>query len=248
MDGAPAGRDPNPKRSDILLPPGARAEIILTTPPEGVFARLVTLRYDTGPDGESTPSRVIANFFSSSQSPAAASHVPDSAASQQRQFAGLVDVAPVRERKLYFSEKRLDPNNPKSPLTYFITVEGKEPRAFDMNFSKPDITARQGTVEDWTIENRATEAHAFHIHQIHFQVLERDGRIVNEPLLRDTIDLPYWDGKSPRYPSVKLRMDFRDPQYRWNILISLPYSGTRRWRNDGLASAWRVPAARISRD
>jgi FtsP/CotA-like multicopper oxidase with cupredoxin domain len=210
MDGAPSGRDPAPGRTDILLPPGARAELILTTPPEGVFARLVTLRYDTGPDGESTPSRVIANFFSSSQSPAAASHIPDSAASQTRPFSGLVDIAPARERKLYFSEKRLDPNNPKSPVTYFITLDGKQPRAFDMNFTKPDITARQGTVEDWIIENRATEAHVFHIHQIHFQVLERDGRMVNEPLLRDTIDLQYWDGKSPHYPSLKLRMDFRD--------------------------------------
>jgi len=34
---------------------------------------------------------------------------------------------------------------------------------------------------------------------------------VDEPFLRDTIDVPFWDGKSPRYPSVTLRMDFRDP-------------------------------------
>lgn len=34
---------------------------------------------------------------------------------------------------------------------------------------------------------------------------------MNEPFLRDTIDVPYWDGKSVRYPSVTLRMDFRDP-------------------------------------
>jgi FtsP/CotA-like multicopper oxidase with cupredoxin domain len=211
MDGVAAGRDPIAGRTDILLPPGARAELLLTTPPEGVFARLVTLRYDTGPDGESTPSRVIANLFSSSQAPAAGSHVPNSTDARPQKFAGLIAVAPVRERKLYFSEKRRDPANSKSPLTYFITVEGKQPRPFDMNATKPNIIVRQGTVEDWVIENRAQEAHAFHIHQLHFQVLERDGQTVNEPLLRDTIDLPYWDGKSPRYPSVKLRMDFRDP-------------------------------------
>ena len=41
--------------------------------------------------------------------------------------------------------------------------------------------------------------------------MERDGQTVNEPVLRDTIELPYWDGKSATYPSVKLRMDFRDP-------------------------------------
>ncbi len=211
IDGAPAGGDPVAGRTDILLPPGARAELILTTPPEGVFARLVTLRYDTGPDGETTPSRVIANLFSSSSAPAPASTMPDQETPRPQQFLGLLDIAPVRERKLYFSEKRRDPNNPNSPLTYFITVEGEQPRVFDMNSNKPDVTVRQGTVEDWVIENRAVEAHAFHIHQLHFQVLERDGRTVNEPLLRDTIDLPYWDGKSSSYPSVKLRMDFRDP-------------------------------------
>jgi FtsP/CotA-like multicopper oxidase with cupredoxin domain len=51
----------------------------------------------------------------------------------------------------------------------------------------------------------------FHIHQLHFQVLGRDGEETGEPLLRDTIDVPYWDGKGP-YPSVKLRMDFRNPK------------------------------------
>jgi FtsP/CotA-like multicopper oxidase with cupredoxin domain len=41
--------------------------------------------------------------------------------------------------------------------------------------------------------------------------MERDGTKIDEPMLRDTVDLPYWDGKSARYPSVKLRMDFRNP-------------------------------------
>jgi FtsP/CotA-like multicopper oxidase with cupredoxin domain len=211
MDGVPSAQDPASGRKDILLPPGTRAELILTTPPEGVFARLATLRYDTGPDGETTPSRIIANLFSSSEAPASPSIMPDPGAAPPRQFAGLLNVPAVRERKLYFSEKRRDPGNPKSPMIYFITAEGEQPRVFDMNFTKPDVTVRQGTVEDWVIENRATEAHAFHIHQLHFQVIERDGQTVNEPLLRDTIDLPYWDGKSIVYPSVKLRMDFRDP-------------------------------------
>jgi hypothetical protein len=41
---------------------------------------------------------------------------------------------------------------------------------------------------------------------------------VNEPFLRDTINVPFWDGKS-KYPSVKLRMDFRDP----SIVGTFPY-------------------------
>ena len=80
-----------------------------------------------------------------------------------------------------------------------------------MNFKQPDITVGQGTVEDWIVENRAREAHVFHIHQLHFQLLARDGIEAEEAMLRDTIDIPYWDGKSARYPSVRLRMDFRSP-------------------------------------
>src|SRR4029077_19492861 len=66
--------------------------------------------------------------------------------------------------------------------------------------------------EDWLIENRAREAHTFHIHQIHFQAIVRDGQNVNEAALRDTIDLPYWEGPGHPYPTVKLRMDFRNPE------------------------------------
>ncbi len=75
---------------------------------------------------------------------------------------------------------------------------------------KPNILVHQGDVEDWLVENRSQEDHVFHIHQIHFKVLEVNGKPVNDNALRDTIDLPYWNGEGP-YPSVKLRMDFRDP-------------------------------------
>ena len=112
---------------------------------------------------------------------------------------------------MYFSEKLEDPNNPNSATTFFITVEGQAPAPFDPASSPPNITVRQGEVEDWIIENRSPELHAFHIHQIHFMLLDWNGVPVNEPFLRDTVNVAYWDGASPVYPSVKLRMDFRDP-------------------------------------
>jgi FtsP/CotA-like multicopper oxidase with cupredoxin domain len=246
MDGVPAVADPIPGRTHVLLPPGARSELIVTAPPEGVFAQLVTLRYDTGQGGESTPFRVIANLFSSRQAPDVAHRMPEPGGAGLSPPKQLIDTAPIRERKLYFSEKRRDPGDPKSPLDYFVTPEGKAPKPFDMNFRDPDIVAQQGTVEDWVIENRATEAHAFHIHQVHFQLLERDGRTVNEPLLRDTIDLPYWDGKSSRYPSVKLRMDFRDPAIIGTFLY---HCHILEHEDGGMTGSIRVdpPAAKTDR-
>jgi FtsP/CotA-like multicopper oxidase with cupredoxin domain len=49
-------------------------------------------------------------------------------------------------------------------------------------------------------------------HQLHFIELEVNGVATSDDSLRDTVVVPYWDGVSSQYPSVKLRMDFRDPE------------------------------------
>jgi FtsP/CotA-like multicopper oxidase with cupredoxin domain len=123
-------------------------------------------------------------------------------------FEGLAAARPVKQRKLYFSEVLSDPTDPNSPTNFFITVDGATPTLFDPD-NPPAIVTTQGSVEDWTIENRALENHEFHIHQIHFLVLERDGKPV-EGQYRDTINIPFWSGTGT-YPSVTLRMDFRGP-------------------------------------
>lgn len=195
----------------ILLPPASRAEFVVTMPAPGVDARFVTLNYDTGPDGDEDPTRPIAVIQTSNDAPALPVNVGTSTQPMSpRRFTGLDQVVPDRERTLYFSEQLQDPSNPNSPTLFFITEEPYPPEVFNLFRTTPNISVPLGSVEDWTVENRAQEAHAFHIHQIHFQVLERDGQPVHDPELRDTIDLPYWSGQGP-YPSVKLRMDFRDP-------------------------------------
>jgi FtsP/CotA-like multicopper oxidase with cupredoxin domain len=117
----------------------------------------------------------------------------------------------VRTRKLYFSEKLLDPNNPNSATEFYLTVDGQTPKPFDPHSDIPNIVAKQGTVEDWIIENRSQELHAFHIHQLHFMLVDYLGVAINEPFLRDTVNVPYFTDRALTYPSVRLRMDFRDP-------------------------------------
>jgi FtsP/CotA-like multicopper oxidase with cupredoxin domain len=117
----------------------------------------------------------------------------------------------VRVRKLYFSEQLQDPNDPNSPTTFYLTVDGKTPAPFDPSSDVPDIVVKQGDVEDWIIENRSSELHDFHIHQLHFALVDWSGVPVNEPFLRDTVNVPYYNGRMLQYPSVRLRMDFRDP-------------------------------------
>jgi FtsP/CotA-like multicopper oxidase with cupredoxin domain len=196
----------------VFLPPSGRVEWIFKGLPKGAHARLITRSVDTGPAGENDPVRPLAAITASSEAPEtrsrlAASPVPMSPSTS----VWLGNVLPVRVRKLYFSEKPTHPNRSDSPTVFMITVDGQTPAPFDPHSTQPDITAREGDVEDWVIENRSRESHAFHIHQVHFLLTSWGGVPVDEPFLRDTIDVPFWDGKSPRYPSVTLRMDFRDP-------------------------------------
>src|SRR6202034_2094516 len=123
--------------------------------------------------------------------------------------AWLGAVPPVRVRHLYFSEKLTDPNDPTSAIEFYLTVDGEQPKMFDMSSTTPNIVAQQGTVEDWIIENRSSELHDFHIHQLHFLLLDYMGKPVHEDFLRDTVNVPYFNGHTLSYPSVRLRMDFR---------------------------------------
>src|SRR5271166_1060698 len=217
LDGVPVNENGNRDqqvvwKGHVLIPPAGREEFIVTGPKEGVAASLVTRSVDSGPAGENDPTRPLATIVTRPDAPEPASHVPASPATLiSPQGPPLKELTPVRERKLYFSEKAQDPKNPNSQTVFYLTVEGKTPAPFDPNSPDPDIIVRQGDVEDWIIENRSQELHDFHIHQLHFQLLQWNGVPVDEPYLRDTINVAYWDGHSPVYPSVKLRMDFRDP-------------------------------------
>ena len=240
LDGVPFGyADGSPAnhiqwQSHILLPPAGRAEFIFNGPAQGVAASLATQAVETGPtydadapppvngivaDDDNAPARPLANIVASPD--AVEPGVGAVLMPPLAKVTGppLSSVKPTRERRLFFSETLPDPKNRNAPTIFFITEEGKTPAAYDPASDAANITVHSGDVEDWTIENRSQETHAFHIHQTHFIVLERHSVPVNEPHLRDTINVPYWDGYTPLYPSIKIRIDFRDP----NIVGTFPY-------------------------
>jgi len=210
---APQGRSPPITWANhIGVPPGARVEFVMNGPPAGVPALFVTRTVDTGQGGENDPNRALASIVASEDAPEPQSQLPtDSKPLPPPTLPWLGDVQPVRVRRLYFSEKLSDPNNPNSATEFYLTVDGQTPAPFDPASTTPDIEVRQGDVEDWIIENRSTELHAFHIHQLHFMLMDWSGAPVNEPFLRDTVNVPYYADRMLHYPSVRLRMDFRDP-------------------------------------
>jgi FtsP/CotA-like multicopper oxidase with cupredoxin domain len=198
-------------RDHFLLAPAARVEFILTAPgPSVKKAILLTRNIDTGPDGDNDPERPLASIVTNPSAPEPAVILPPASAPSVAKFRfdGLATAPISIKRKVYFSEVLSDPTNPNSPTNFYITVDGATPTLFNPN-NPPAIVTTQGSVEEWTIENRALENHEFHIHQIHFLVVREDGKPVDGQY-RDMINVPYWSGTGP-YPSVTLRMDFRGP-------------------------------------
>jgi FtsP/CotA-like multicopper oxidase with cupredoxin domain len=217
LDGVPLNQ--NGKMGDFVswqthlgVAPGARVEFIVKGPPLGTAALFVTRTVDTGPGGENDTNRALATIAALEDAAEPRSTLPASPEPLPPPAnAWLGDIAPIRTRKLYFSEKLTDPNNPTSATEFYITVDGKTPVVFDPKSGLPDIVVKQGTVEDWVIENHSNELHAFHIHQLHFLLLDYLGKPANEPFLRDTVNVPYYRQNMLAYPNVRLRMDFRDP-------------------------------------
>jgi FtsP/CotA-like multicopper oxidase with cupredoxin domain len=255
LDGVPVNWNGSPAgiiwQNHLGLPPGGRVEFVVKAPAEAIQGSLITRSVNTGADGENDPTRRIASIVTvAADAPEMLGRLPQAKTEGPANLAAraewLGNVQPVRTRKIYFSEKAQDPNDPNSPTQFFITVEGGTPKLFDPMHDGPMIETRQGDVEDWIIENRSRELHAFHIHQIHFVLLQFFGIEVNEPYLRDTINVPFWDGRSTTYPTIKLRMDFRSP----NIVGVFPFHCHLLEHEDGgMMALIRVkPAGRAGED
>lgn len=201
-------------QTSILIPPASRAEFVVTAPPSG-NPTFMTEAYSTGPTGNPDLEQTLASIqlTNNPEDPN-----PDGPPVKVPPANPSVDVPPLKyadlssapvtaKRKLYFSEEFGGTNG---PIQFYITLDGQKPHVFEPE-EKPIIITKVGAVEEWTIENRALETHAFHIHQIHFKVLEIDGKPAANQDLRDTIEIPFWEGPGTPYHSVKLLMDFRDP-------------------------------------
>lgn len=217
LDGVPIGSQNGKKqgytitKDHVFIPPAGRAEFVVTAPDAGVKrAMLSTRSIKTGPAGDSDPARPLAIIQTTAKRLGLPRASVDGYVTQPPRFADLATAKVTARRKLFFSELLgFDKNAPRNEGKFFITVAGQYPEPYSSD-NPPAIITRQGAVEDWIIENRTSEVHEFHIHQIHFLLLEVNGKAVpkEQQQFYDTYQVPWYRGKGP-WPRIKVRMDFR---------------------------------------
>jgi FtsP/CotA-like multicopper oxidase with cupredoxin domain len=181
LDGAPlAYQDPrHPTRvtNHVLLPPAARLEAIVTGPRAGARATLRTRCVDTGPDGDSNPAMVLAEIV-----PGAPTAVRRSVARLQQEptpFGPPQNLAQAErsapQATITFTENEAG---------YYINNHRFQPT------DGPMFRVRVGSIAHWRVVNQTHEVHPFHIHQVHFLTYAVNGVRVQDPVWRDTMDVP----------------------------------------------------------
>ena len=249
--GEPGSANYVPDETDIFLAPAGRAEFVITGPPAGVTGRLITHSVFRGADEDGKPAparkmgqpalrvglddvdpfRPLATIVASSDAKESSASDVTAAGAIANPLPPLDSVRPLRKRTLYFSEKLVDPADPKSATLFFITEEGKTPAVFDPA-AEPNITVHQGDVEDWTIENRSREVHTFHVHQLHFLVVGRKQTPVGRTIVARYSKrgrLEWLWAVSQHYRAHGLSQS----EHRGNLSVSLPHRATPRRGHDG---------------
>jgi suppressor of ftsI len=196
------GRDgyflPRPIRmEEVLLGPGQRVAVIVVGGQAGSHAfKSVAFNFD-----ERQPSLPEVSLGTVvSQGPPANIAAAEANVSAQHVNGSLsVDVvrsSPIAHRRAFtFSV------NPKK-TAFFIND-----KVFDEN--RTDVTVKLGDTEEWSILNKDSQYHDFHIHQTGFLVTEVNGILTHFDGLRDTFSVP--PARSGKLGEAKLIIPFTDP-------------------------------------
>jgi FtsP/CotA-like multicopper oxidase with cupredoxin domain len=197
LDGAPfaddAGRPSSQTSTDpIMVPPGGRLEFYVKLNLPAAQHRIVlrTEAVESGCAGDLMPARdliavrVDANVAGAPGTPASIPHRTIS----QRTLPS--DGTSIRQRIFAFTEYQ----RPKNSKTDFYITEVSRPDAiiepYPMHGAPASVVeVEANSVEEWTILNFTHEIHNFHIHQLHFRVLESEDKFVEGRML-DTLNVP----------------------------------------------------------
>jgi bilirubin oxidase len=176
-------RSPVPGLDEILLAPAERVEVIVTASlSSGATAVLRSLPYDRGGMGMMGTSSTTFPLLTLNSTSAAKAAIALPGA-----LTSIADLGvPTSSKRLVFSSG-MGMGGMGGGMMSFL-IDGK---SFDPE--RVDVTSRVNEIEQWTIENRSSMDHPFHLHGTQFQVVHRTrgGVTVAEPFLawRDTVNV-----------------------------------------------------------
>jgi len=182
-DGVSATRETIVKTLDIM--PAGRMEVLVTAGEPGEYS-FVAERSPIGTSGAYTLDRVIGKLTVAGEK-----DTPVADLVQFPEKENLLRRKVDKYRVITFSE-----NVPKN--AYYVND-----RLYDED--RMDIRVPLGNVEEWSIRNDSNDLHVFHIHQVHFQVVEINGV---PQLFNGYADNVY----VPERGAVRIRMAFTDPR------------------------------------
>lgn len=166
-DGNPVGRVWETK--NLVMPPGKRFEVIVQAGDAGTYD-LRTVKYDQG--SMDMPDVSMATLE------VAGTKVPAEPLPQNTgSFVDLAGATIAKHRTEVFS---FAPGKEFKP-----EINGE---LFDMHVV--NVTAKLGTVEEWTLRNTTPEEHPFHIHVNDFQVMSVNGKPYHAAGYQDTVIIP----------------------------------------------------------
>ncbi|HEX6036495.1 multicopper oxidase family protein [Longimicrobium sp.] len=165
-----------PMQMDSLyLPPGTRAEVIVTGPAAGDSVRLfsapMALKLGTP---EVTLGWVIGDPAAPGSPPPPAGAAPAGGPTPQ----------------ILAQVERLRTATDVNRHTFKFSFPGEVTAAVNDSIYEPNhrpVSVPWGQVQEWTIVNASSALHTFHIHQTDFLVVSVNGRPADEGLLRDNV-------------------------------------------------------------
>ncbi len=188
------GRDAHPVLHpetvrEVMIGPSERVDVVVTAGAAGDY-KLVAEKTSSGPAGDMFAAQDLALMASRPDAgqppPAPLGPLTAQSGGQKPIAAGHID----EQRLISFSEDAV------TGLFFINHV------TFD--HERVDVKVPLGNVEEWTIRNASDELHIFHIHQVAFQVISRNGRDIPFDGLVDTVNVPI-------HGEVKIRIAFTDP-------------------------------------
>lgn len=171
LDGNPLARAETV--DSLFLPPGTRAQVIVTGPANGQRVRLTTS--SVLPDTSGTVSTLGYLVGTAPRRVSAIGPMPagrDQSVADTLQF--LTEAAEVNRETFRYS---------------FPASGGAAINDTLYAPNHPPVSVPWGQVQEWTIVNETPFLHTFHIHQTDFLVMTVNGRPANEGRLRDNITI-----------------------------------------------------------